>query len=402
LKKIKKLLKYFGPAFIISVAYIDPGNFATNISGGSRFNYDLIWVILFSNMIAIFLQSISAKLGIATNKNLSQLCRDIFSKKTNIILWIIAELSAIATFLAEFMGGTLGFYLLFNIPIFLSGILTIIITLIINSLEKYGQRALEIVIVFLVAIIAIAYGIELFISNPNWLEVGKHTIIPTLKNKDAIMIAVGMLGATVMPHVIYLHSQLVQYRNKNHNYKEKKHHLKMEKIDITIAMNIAFIINAAMIIVSAAVFYKNGLSVDTIEDAHKSLEPLLGALSSTAFAIALLSSGLSSSAVGNMANQSIITGFIDIKIPLIIKKVITIIPAIIIIVFNIDPLSVLLLSQVFLSFALPFTIIPMLIICNKKDIMKEFTNKTFTNIISIIITSSIILLNVILIISILK
>jgi manganese transport protein len=401
LKIVKQLIRYLGPAFIISVAYIDPGNFATNISGGSQFNYDLLWVILFSNLTAIFLQSMSAKLGIATNKNLSQLCKNIFSNKVNWGLWIIAELSAIATFLAEFMGGTLGFYLLFNMPMIYAGILTIIITIIINNLEKYGQRVLEIVIISLVAVITLAYGLEIFIAKPDWLEVGRHTLIPSLKNKEAIMIAVGMLGATVMPHVIYLHSQLVQHRNKNDNIKQKKHHLKMEKIDICIAMNIAFVINAAMIIVSAAVFYKNNLAVDTIENAHKSLQPLLGSLSSSFFAIALLASGLSSSAVGNMANQTIISGFVDLKIPSTIKKLITIIPAIIIIILNIEPMKVLLLSQVFLSFALPFTIIPMLIICNKKKIMHSFVNKTFTNIISIIITISIILLNAILILSIL-
>jgi len=396
-KSFKQLLKYLGPAFIVSVAYVDPGNFATNITGGSKFGYNLLWVILCSNLMAIFIQVNSAKLGIATNKNLSEKCREEFSEKTNVFLWIVALIASIATTMAEFLGGALGLYLLFGIPLTIAGVLTCIITFLIVYLEKYGQRVIEIVITILIAIICFAYGLEIFLAKPDYVQIGIHTLLPTLNNSEALLIAVGMLGATVMPHVIFLHSNLVKVRNCGlKTFKEKKLHLKMEKIDIIIAMNIAFIVNAAMVIVSAAVFYKQGIIVDTIEKAHISLEPLLGSLSSRAFAIALLASGFSSSAVGTMAGESVMDGFINIKLSNNIKRLITMIPAMLIIVIGVNPMKALLLSQVSLSFALPMAIIPLLIITSKKDIMKEFVNSKLVIIIGTIIASVIILLNMLL------
>ncbi len=394
LSRFKQFLRFLGPAFIVSVAYIDPGNFATNISGGSIFNYNLIWVILWSNLMAIFLQTMSAKLGIATGHNLPEMSAKIFSKRTNWFFWIIAELAAMATDLAEFLGGTLGFYLLFRIPMVYAGLLTGLITFAIVYLEKYGQKVIEIVIGVLVAVISIAYTIELFLAKPDWAQVGIHTLLPSLPNSQAVLIAVGMLGATVMPHVIYLHSQLVQSRNKI--CPNKKKHLRMEKIDIAIAMNIAFIINAAMVVVSAAVFYRNGMIVETIEQAHKSLAPLVGGLSSGAFGIALLASGLSSSAVGTMAGQTIMKGFINLSIPLNLRRLITMLPALIIIALGINPMKALILSQVTLSFALPAAIIPMILITGRKDIMGSFVNKLGTKIVGWIITSIIIGLNMML------
>ncbi len=396
--KTKQMLSFIGPAFIVSVAYIDPGNFATNISGGSIFNYNLLWVILWSNLMAIFLQSMSAKLGIATGRNLPEMCGQLFKKRTNWILLIFAELAAMATDLAEFLGGTLGFYLLFHIPMVWAGLITGAITFFIVYVEKYGQRIVELIITLLVAVICISYGIELFLAKPDWTQVGIHTLIPSLPNGQAVFIAVGMLGATVMPHVIYLHSQLVQHRNKDATTDEKKKHIKMEKIDITIAMNIAFIVNAAMLIVSASVFFKNGIVVTTIEQAHRSLEPLVGTLSSGAFGIALLASGLSSSAVGTMAGQTIMNGFVGLDIPLNIRRLMTMVPAMVIIGLGINPMKVLVISQVLLSFALPLAIIPMLKICSKKSIMGEFVNRRITNIFGVIITVIIISLNAVLLI----
>lgn len=395
IKKIS-LLKFLGPAFVVSVAYIDPGNFATNISGGSKFNYTLIWVILFSNLMAIFLQTMSAKLGIATEHNLPEMCCRVFSKTTNWIFWIVAEIGAMATDLAEFLGATLGLYLLFNIPMIFAGLLTGIFTFVICYMEKYGQRAIELIISILVAVICIAYFLELFLSKPDFSDVAIHTLIPMLPNYDAVLIAVGMLGATVMPHVIYLHSDLVQSRCIDNSYKGKQTHLRMEKIDIAIAMNIAFIVNAAMVIVSAAVFYKNGIEVTTIEDAHKSLQPLLGSLSSTAFGIALLASGLSSSAVGTLSGQTIMKGFINLSIPVNMRRLITMMPAIIIIALGINPMKVLLLSQVALSFILPFPIIQMLIIAKRKDLMGKLVNKSLIQTIGIIIAMVILTLNAVL------
>lgn len=388
-----QLIKFLGPAFIVSVAYIDPGNFATNISGGSNFNYTLIWVILWSNLMAIFLQIMSAKLGIATGHNLPEMCGKIFPRKANWFLWIAAEFAAMATDLAEFLGGTLGLYLLFGIPMIYAGFITGVLTYLIVYMEKYGQRVVEGIIIALVVVISVAYTIELFLAKPNWGLVGLHTLIPSLPNGQAVLIAVGMLGATVMPHVIYLHSQLVQSRNHHIDIREKQKHLKMEKVDIIIAMNMAFIVNATMVIVSAAVFYKNGIIVETIEQAHKSLAPLLGALSSGAFGIALLASGLSSSAVGTMAGQTIMKGFVNLNIPINVRRLITMTPAMIIISLGINPMKALILSQVALSFALPLAIIPMLMITNRKDLMGVFVNKRATKLIGILIASMIIIMN---------
>jgi NRAMP (natural resistance-associated macrophage protein) metal ion transporters len=394
--KIKQLSKYLGPAFIVSVAYIDPGNFATNISGGSVFNYNLIWVILWSNLMAIFLQTTSAKLGIATGANLSQMCSKVFSPKINWFFWVVAELSAIATTMAEFLGGALGFYLLFGISLPIAGLLTGIVTFFIIYMQKYGQRIVEIIITILVAIICVAYSVEMFLAKPDWVAIGIHTLVPSLPNGQAVLIAVGMLGATVMPHVIYLHSQLVQCRNVGMSLKEKQRHFRMEKIDIVIAMNIAFIVNAAMVIVSAAVFFNQGMMVDSIEQAHKSLSPLLGTMSSGAFAIALLASGFSSSAVGAMAGETVLDGFVDMKIPTNIKRLITMLPAMIIIGIGVNPMKALIISQVCLSFALPVAIIPMMIITGRKDLMGVFVNKPIAKVIGWVITAVIIGLNTVL------
>lgn len=395
---LSRIAKFIGPAFIVSVAYIDPGNFATNISGGSKYGYGLIWVILWSNLMAIFLQCMSAKLGIATGHNLPEMCALLFKKKTNWFLWICAELAAMATDLAEFLGGTLGFYLLFHIPMIYAGFLTGAATFFICFLEKYGQRLVEHVITILVAVISVAYAIELVMAKPDWAQVGIHTLLPALSDGGALLIAVGMLGATVMPHVIYLHSQLVQCRNKSLSIEGKKRHLKMEHIDIAIAMNIAFVVNAAMVIVSAAAFNRNGIAVDTIEQAHKTLEPLLGGLSSGAFGIALLASGLSSSAVGTMAGQTVMKGFVGLNIPLNLRRIITMLPALIIIATGVNPMNALVLSQAALSFALPLAIIPMLKITARRDIMGEFANLKITNVIGFIISGVIIGLNAVLLI----
>lgn len=395
--KLKALFKYIGPAFIVSVAYIDPGNFATNISGGSIFNYNLVWVILWSNLMAIFLQCMSAKLGIATGHNLPEMCSKVFSKKTNWFFWLEAEFAAMATDLAEFLGGTLGLYLLFHIPMIYAGLLTGVLTFLIVYMEKYGQRVVEWIIGALVAIITIGYIIELFLAKPDWSQAGLHTLIPSLPNGEAVLLAAGMLGATVMPHVIYLHSQLVQARNKvEYTDEQKLRHLRLERIDITIAMNIAFIVNAAMLIVSASVFFRNGMVVDSIEQAHKSLEPLLGTLSSGVFGIVLLASGLSSSAVGTMAGQTIMKGFIGLNIPINIRRLITMTPALIIIASGVNPMNALIISQVVLSFALPFAIIPMMLITSRRDLMGGLVNKQLTKVAGWVITGIIVGLNAIL------
>ncbi len=394
--RARSLLRFLGPAFIVSVAYVDPGNFATNISGGSAFNYSLLWVILWSNLMAIFLQIQSAKLGIATGKNLTLMCKDAFSKPVNLVLYCAAAFAAMATTLAEFLGGVLGFYLLFGIPLIYGIFLTAAVTWIILYLQKFGQRLVEIVITVFIGIICAAYTIELFLAKPDWPQAALHTLVPSLPDGEAVLIAVGMLGATVMPHVVYLHSELVQCRNHSANIEQKKRHLRMEKIDIVIAMNIAFVVNAAMVVVSAAVFYREGLPVDSVEAAHRSLEPLLGSLSSGAFGAALLASGFSSSSVGAMAGETVMDGFVDFKMPVNLRRLITMLPGVVVILAGVNPMKALVLSQVALSFALPMAVIPMLVITSKKKYMGVFANKRWVNAMGSLIVSLIIVFNAVL------
>jgi manganese transport protein len=324
------------------------------------------------------------------------MCGEVFSRKTNWFLWAVSGLAVIATTMAEFLGGTLGFYLLFGIPLPIAGILTAAATFLIVIMQKYGQKIVEIIITVLVAVICAAYAIEVFLAKPDWAGVGLGTILPSLPSGRSVLIAVGMLGATVMPHVIFLHSQLVQHRNGDKDIRKKKHHLKMEKIDVVIAMNIAFLVNAAMVIVSAAVFFRQGMLVDSIELAHRSLEPLLGQMSSAAFGIALLASGFSSSAVGALAGETVMDGFVGLKIPVNVRRLITMLPAMLVIVLGVNPMNALVLSQVSLSFALPFAIIPLLLITGRKDVMGQFVNKPITKVIGWIIAGLIIVFNAVL------
>lgn len=393
--KLKTLARYLGPAFIVSVAYIDPGNFATNISGGSNFNYTLIWVVLWSNLMAIFLQTLSAKLGIVTGVDLATHCGRVFSKPVNLLLWTVMLLAAIATYMAEFLGATLGFYLLFNIPLLVAGLLTIGVTFVIVYMQRFGQHIVERIVVTLVAVIGISYMIEMFLAKPAWPEIAYHTLVPSL-GPESVLVAVGMLGATVMPHVIFLHSELVKARRQSDELEEARKHFKMERLDIVIAMNIAFLVNAAMVIVAASVFYSKGLPVDSIEDAHRSLTPLLGNLSSGAFGLALLASGLSSSTVGAMAGECMMKGFIGLDLPINVRRTITMIPALVLLTLGFNPMKILIISQVTLSFALPAAIIPLLLITSRKDIMGELANRRLTNVIGGVIVSLIISLNALL------
>ena len=392
--KAKGIFKYLGPAFIVSVAYMDPGNFGTNIAGGSQFGYNLIWVILWSNLMAIFVQILSAKLGIATGVHLPDHCGKIFSRPVNWGLWSIATVAAMATDLAEFLGGVLGFYLLFGIPLVWSALLTGIITYGICHMQKYGQRIVERIITGMVAVISIAYVWEMFLAKPDWSQVAYHVAIPML-TPDGVLVAVGMLGATVMPHVIYLHSHLVQTR-RTECIDDCTHHLKMAKIDVFVAMNMAFIVNAAMVIVSAAVFNGNALDVDSIEAAYMTLQPLMGNMAAGAFGLALLASGLSSSTVGTMAGEVILSGFVGFDIPASIRRLITMIPGLAILMAGVNPMEALVYSQVSLSFALPAAIIPLMIVTNKANIMGKFKNGLFTNSIGWIIVSMILAMNVVL------
>jgi manganese transport protein len=368
---------YLGPAFVASVAYMDPGNFATNIEGGARFGYKLLWVLLWSNAMAILVQYLAAKLGIATGRTLPENCRAEFSRPMTVSLWVAAEIAAMATDLAEFLGAALGFYLLFGIPMLPAALLTGVCVMLILAVEQYGFQWLERVIMFFVAAIGVSYAIEVFLSKPAWSPILRGVIVPEI-HSSSIYLAVSMLGATVMPHVIYLHSALVQSRRKASDREEHRHR-KMELLDVLLAMNGAWLINSAMVIMAAAVFFGGRLQVYSIQAAHDTLVPLLGKFAGVAFAVALLCSGLSSSTVGTMAGQVIIQGFLDLKISIFVRRLVTMIPAIVVIAWGLDPLKTLVLSQAVLSFCLPFAMIPLLVLTRRKKVMGAHANRPITN-----------------------
>ncbi|GAC1357091.1 MAG: Nramp family divalent metal transporter [Acidobacteriaceae bacterium] len=425
---------YFGPAFVASVAYIDPGNFATNIEGGSRFGYRLLWVLLWSNAMAILIQYLSAKLGIVTGLTLPQNCRKHFSRRSTISLWVAAEVAAIATDLAEFLGAALGLYLLFGPAMLARGwsytqsllaaaLVSTVLVFGILALDLAGFRWLERGVMAFVGIIGLCYGFEVFLVHPDWHRTAFHILVPTLDTSSAssfhesVYLAVGMLGATVMPHVVYLHSALVQPRLKElasvpppheevsllssvrslPSHPVRLRFLRFELIDVFAAMNGAWLINSAMLIM-AAVAFTPGVVVDDVEVAHHTLGPLLGPLAAAAFAIALLCSGLSSSTVGVMAGQVIIEGFLDIKFPIFLRRLITIIPAILVIATGLKPLKIITLSQVVLSFTLPAALIPLLILTSRRPVMDTFVNALRTRVAGWTIVTIVLVLNALLLV----
>jgi manganese transport protein len=394
-----RILPFLGPAFIASVAYIDPGNFATNIAGGSQFGYTLVWVIVASNLMAMLIQTLSAKLGIATGQNLPEVCRERFSRRTTFGLWVQAELIAMATDLAEFLGAAIGFHLLFGIGLFPAAVLTGITSFLILALQRFGFRPLEAVISAMVAVIGICYLAEIFMADPPLLTVAKHAVVPDFQGSESVLLAVGILGATVMPHVIYLHSALTQNRIVPETDAEAKRLLRYTRIDVVVAMTIAGLINMAMLVMAASVFFKSGLhDIDSLEGAHKTLEPILGAASGKLFAIALLGSGLASSAVGTMAGQVVMQGFVRRKIPLLVRRTVTMAPAFVVIGIGVDPSRTLVLSQVVLSFGIPFALIPLVMFTSRRDLMGVLTNHRYTTIAASLVAAVIVALNVFLLV----
>jgi manganese transport protein len=391
---IKRLLPFLGPAFIASVAYVDPGNFATNIQGGSEFGYTLLWVIVVSNLMAMLLQTLSAKLGIATGNNLAEHCRNQFSKPVVYIMWVVMEIVAIATDLAEFLGAAIGFQLLFGFPLIVGGVLTAICTFMILGLERYGFRPLEIAITIMVSVIAFSYLLETILDRPEFKTILYHSFVPQFSGTESILLATGILGATVMPHAIFLHSSLTQQRIIVKDPGKLRKLFRFQILDVTIAMGIASLVNMAMLIMAASTFHKHGLTnIATIEDAHITLQPLLGKAAGWIFAISLLASGLSSSTVGTSAGQVIMQGFLHKHIPVWLRRTITIIPSIIVIAIGLNPTRTLVMSQVILSFGLPFAVIPLIVFTRKKELMGILVNRKITNFIVYIIAALILLLN---------
>jgi manganese transport protein len=374
-----RILPFLGPAFVACVAYIDPGNFATNIAGGSKFGYTLCWVILASNLMAMLIQTLSAKLGIATGRNLPEVCRDRFSRRASFGLWVQAELIAMATDLAEFLGAALGFHLLFGMPLFTAAVLTGVVTFAILGLQRFGLRPFEAVIAAFVATIGACYLAELYFAHPPLGTVALHSIKPDFAGGDSVLLAVGILGATVMPHVIYLHSALTQNRVVPRDEAEAKRLYRYTKIDVVIAMTIAGVINMAMLVMAASVFFKSGLlHVDSLENAHKTLQPVLGGASSTLFALALLASGLSSSTVGTLAGQIVMQGFVDRKIPIFLRRLVTMLPALVVAGIGLNPSRTLVISQVVLSFGIPFALIPLVWFTSRRELMGSLVNRKAT------------------------
>jgi manganese transport protein len=394
-KGLARLWPFLGPAFIASIAYVDPGNFATNIQGGAKFGYTLLWVVVCSNLMAMLVQSLSAKLGIATGRNLAELCRLHFPRPLVWVMWVLMELVAMATDLAEFLGAAIGFNLLFGIPLWAAGLLTAVATFMILSLQVRGFRSLEAVITAMLGVIVLCYLVETVLDKPDWGDVFYHAVVPQFNGTESVLLAAGILGATVMPHVIFLHSSLTQDRIVVDSPVLRRRLFRFELVDVCVAMGVAGFVNAAMLIMAAATFNRAGLGhIATIEEAYITLEPLLGSAARWIFAISLLASGLSSSAVGTMSGQVIMQGFLERHIPVWLRRLVTILPSLAVIFIGFDPTRTLVISQVVLSFGLPFAVIPLVLFSRRRELMGELVNRRFTTAVSYVVTALIVALNV--------
>ena len=392
---IVRLTPFLGPAFIASVAYVDPGNFATNIQGGARLGYTLLWVVVASNLMAMLMQTLAAKLGIATGMNLAEHCRARFSRPAVMGMWGLMEVVAMATDLAEFLGTALGINLLFGIPLWAGAILAGVATLLILGLERYGFCPLEAVISGMVGTIALCYLVETLIVWPDWGAVAYHAVVPAFNGAEGVLLASGIVGATIMPHAIFLHSALTQGRIVVKDPVKLRILYHFEIADVIIAMGIASLVNAAMLIMAASTFHERGLAqIATIEEAYRTLEPLLGKASRWAFAISLLVSGLSSSTVGTSAGQVIMQGFLQRRVPIWVRRLVTMAPALVVIALGFDPTRCLVLSQVLSSIALPFAIVPLIAFTRREAVMGELVNRRSTTLAAFVVAVLVIALNV--------
>jgi manganese transport protein len=388
---LRGLWPFLGPAFIAAVAYIDPGNFATNIAGGAKYGYLLLWVVLSANLMAMLVQTLSAKLGIATGKNLPETCRDHFPRPVSLSLWVQAEAIAMATDLAEVIGAALGLHLLFGMPLFPAGLLAGAGAFGILALQRYGFRRLEAAVASLVGVIVVAFAFEVFLARPDAGEVARHLFVPRFDGSESVLLAVGILGATVMPHVVYLHSALTQKRVAGRNEEEKRLIQRFERIDVIIAMTIAGFVNISMLAIAAAVFF--GAGIESIEDAYANFESELGSTAAILFGVALLASGFSSSSVGTLAGQVVMQGFINRRIPIFLRRAITLAPALIVIAIGVDPSRALVISQVVLSFGIPFALVPLVIFTSRRELMGGLVNTRVTTLAAWVVAGLIISLN---------
>ena len=392
---LRALVPFLGPAFVAAVAYVDPGNFATNIAGGAQYGYMLLWVVLTANLMAMLIQSMSAKLGIATGLNLPEVCRQKFPRLAVYGLWIQAEIIAMATDLAEFVGAAIGIHLLFpSIPLFAAGLMTAVAAFAILSLQSRGFRGFEAVITALVGVIVAAFAFEVILAKPSVTGVVGGLLTPRFDGTESVLLGAGILGATVMPHVIYLHSALTQRRVVGATEVEKQKIFKFERWDVIIAMGVAGLINISMLTIAAAALYGKGFEISGLDQAFSALGVTLGNGADIFFGLGLLASGLSSSSVGTLAGQVVMQGFIHRKIPLFLRRAITMAPALIIIAIGADPSRSLVISQVVLSFGIPFALIPLLLFCRDRELMGTLVNRRVTTAIASVVIAVIVSLNV--------
>ena len=392
---------FAGPAVVASIAYMDPGNFATNIQAGAKYGYALLWVVLAANVAAMLFQALSAKLGIVTGRNLAEMCREHFSKPVVWALWIVSEVAAMATDLAEFLGGTIGLALLLHIPLMVGMGVTAVLTYGLLMFEGRGFRPTELIIGSLVAAIALCYLVEVLIAPVDWAAAGLGSVVPRLPDAGAVTLAVGIVGATIMPHAIFLHSGLTQNRPPARNDRERRLLLRFSNIEVLVALGVAGLVNMAMVIMAASAFHAGHSDVAEIQTAYTTLTPLLGPAAAGVFLTALLASGLSSSAVGTMAGQMIMQGFVGFRIPIIVRRLVTMISAFVVVWLGVNSTNALIVSQVVLSIALPAPVIALLLFTRRKDIMGAFANTRLTNIAAafgalvILILNAVLLLQVI-------
>jgi manganese transport protein len=391
--RLRGAISILGPAFVACVAYVDPGNFATNIAGGAQFGYLLLWVLLAANLMAMLIQNLSAKIGIATGKNLPELCREHFPRPVTVGLWIQAELIAMATDLAEFVGAAIALNLLFGVPMFHAGIITAIIAFAILALQSRGYRRFELAIVGFLGVIILGFLYDTLRIGFDSGEAARG-FIPGFAGTESVLLATGILGATVMPHVIYLHSALTQNRMRPRDDNEKRALLRFQRLDVTIAMGLAGLVNMSMLIIAASLFHANGLTgLDSIEDAHTQFGAMVGTGAALAFALALLASGLASSSVGTYAGQVVMQGFIARTIPIILRRAVTMAPALIVLAVGVNPSRALVISQVALSFGIPFALVPLVLLTRRRDIMGALVNRRVTTIAASVVAALIIALN---------
>jgi manganese transport protein len=394
---LRGYLAFGGPAVIASIAYMDPGNFATNIQAGAKYGYSLLWVVLLANLIAMLFQALSAKLGIVTGRNLAEMCRDRFPKPIVGAMWVVSEVAAMATDLAEFLGGAIGLALLFKMPLLAGMFITAIVTYGILMFESRGFRPVELIISSLVAIIALCYLVEMFIVPVDWASAAWNTLTPQLADADALLLAVGIIGATVMPHAVYLHSGLTQARIPARDDAEKRMVVRISNSEVLIALAIAGLVNMAMVMMASGAFHAGHPEVAEIETAYHTLTPLLGIGAAGIFLLSLIASGISSSVVGTMAGQMIMQGFIGFRIPIWLRRLITMVPAFVVVGYGVNATTALVVSQVVLSIALPLPMIALLMFTRRRDIMGAFVNSRLTNTVAVVGTTAVLLLNGVLI-----